>query len=78
MSSDSKAAAPEVKRQWGDLIFPRAVESPGYVGDGVYAGFDGFGVWLAVNNSDRDHRIYLEPEVLRALNQYAARFGIKP
>jgi hypothetical protein len=40
-----------------------------YLGDGVYAIFDGFGIWLHAN----DHkfptdRIYLEPEVLRALN----------
>lgn len=39
-----------------------------YIGDGVYAIFDGFGIWLHAN----DHRfptdkIYLEPEVFKSL-----------
>ena len=39
-----------------------------YLGDGVYAIFDGFGIWLYAN----DHRnptdkIYLKPEVLNGL-----------
>jgi hypothetical protein len=39
-----------------------------YIGDGVYAIFDGFGIWLHAN----DHRfptdkIYLEPQVFNAL-----------
>ena len=43
-----------------------------YLGDGVYAIFDGFGIWLHAN----DHRcptdrIYLEPSVLQALNRFA-------
>lgn len=45
-----------------------------YIGDGVYAGFDGYGVWLHAN----DHRtptdkVYLEPDVLEALNRFYAR-----
>ena len=47
-----------------------------YLGDGVYAEFDGFGVWLRAN----DHRdefatdkIYLEPEVLYQLNGFIER-----
>lgn len=41
-----------------------------YLGDGVYAEFDGFGIWLRAN----DHRdglctdkIYIEPSVLESL-----------
>ena len=46
-----------------------------YLGDGVYARFDGFGVWLLANDvvypSDR---IYIEPAVLRALNMMWQRW----
>jgi hypothetical protein len=42
-----------------------------YLGDGVYAIFDGSGVWLHAN----DHKyptdkIYLEPEVFEALRRF--------
>ena len=42
-----------------------------YLGDGVYALFDGYGIWLHAN----DHkfptdRIYLEPQVLESLNTF--------
>ena len=39
-----------------------------YLGDGVYAIFDGFGIWLHAN--DHEHptdRVYLEPQVLTDL-----------
>ena len=47
-----------------------------HLGDGVYAEFDGFGILLKAN----DHRfptdkIYLEPEVLTALNRFAERMA---
>jgi len=41
-----------------------------YLGDGVYASYDGYHIWLAVN----DHRnvvVALEPQVLEALIRYA-------
>jgi hypothetical protein len=39
-----------------------------YLGDGVYAIFDGSGIWLHANDHrDPTDRIYLEPEVLNAL-----------
>jgi hypothetical protein len=40
-----------------------------YLGDGVYASFDGYQIWLAAN----DHRnkvIALEPSVFEALENY--------
>lgn len=40
-----------------------------YLGDGVYASFDGYQIWLAAN----DHRnkiVALEPSVMEALIQY--------
>jgi len=47
-----------------------------YIGDGVYAEFDGWGVWLKANgiNND-DDKIYLEPEVLNALLKFLERFS---
>jgi hypothetical protein len=44
-----------------------------YIGDGVYAEWDGFGIWLYANSPGSDNRIYLEPEVLEALNKFAKR-----
>ena len=42
-----------------------------YLGDGVYAKYDGFGVWLLANDHlNPTDQIYLEPSVLRALNRF--------
>ena len=44
-----------------------------YLGDSVYAEFDGFGIVLTTNNGypdDPRNRIVLEPEILSALNQF--------
>jgi len=39
-----------------------------YLGDGVYAIFDGFGVWLHANDHENPtDRVYLEPQVFSAL-----------
>lgn len=49
---------------------------PRYLGDGVYASFDGYQIWLAAN----DHRnlvIALEPGVMSALVDYAEDVFIK-
>jgi len=40
-----------------------------YLGDGVYANFDGYSVWLAVNHHE-NNVVALEPEVLAHLIQY--------
>jgi len=40
-----------------------------YLGDGVYASFDGYHINLAVNHHD-NHVVALEPEVLIALQAY--------
>jgi len=45
-----------------------------YLGDGVYVAFDGFGFWLHANDhKNPTDRIYLEPEVLNALNNFVKR-----
>jgi len=42
-----------------------------YIGDGVYASFDGFGIWLtAENGMEATDAIYLEPAVLGHLNAF--------
>ena len=40
----------------------------GYLGDGVYAAFDGFGVWITAEDGIvATDAIYVEPAVLNAL-----------
>jgi hypothetical protein len=44
-----------------------------YLGDSVYAECDGFGFWLTTENglpNDPSNRIYLEPQILKALANY--------
>ena len=39
-----------------------------HLGDGVYAIFDGYGIWLHANDrKDPTDRVYLEPMVLESL-----------
>ena len=45
-----------------------------YLGDGVYASFDGYQIWLAANHHE-NKVIALEPLVLNALWAYAARIN---
>lgn len=44
-----------------------------YLGDGVYASYDGYGIALDLRGQDTFTRIVLEPEVLQALNRYSER-----
>jgi len=43
-----------------------------YLGDGVYASFDNYQIWLAVNHHE-NKQVALEPQVLKALLAYAER-----
>ncbi len=48
-------------------------ENVTYLGDGVYAEYDGLGVWLRTGDHRVtlcDEKIYLEPQVLEALSQF--------
>lgn len=48
-----------------------------YLGDGVYASFDGFQIWLAVNHH-ANKLVAIEPTVLLSLLSYAERvYGLK-
>lgn len=43
-----------------------------YLGDGLYADFDGYQIILAANNGIQDTNVvYLEPAVLKKFYQYA-------
>lgn len=44
-----------------------------YLGDGVYASFDGYQIWLSVDRGGVAESIALEPPVFRALLKYADR-----
>jgi len=51
-------------------------ESKTYIGDSVYASFDGYHVILTTENglaTDPSNRIALEPDVLVALNIFAKK-----
>uniref|UniRef100_A0A6H1ZCN5 Uncharacterized protein n=1 Tax=viral metagenome TaxID=1070528 RepID=A0A6H1ZCN5_9ZZZZ len=42
-----------------------------YCGDGVYAIFDGLGIWLHANDhKNPTDKIYLEPSVIESLNDF--------
>lgn len=49
-----------------------------YLGDGVYASFDGYHVQLDLRAQDSTTRIALEPTVLRQLISYAQKCGVLP
>lgn len=45
-----------------------------YIGDGVYASFDGYHIWLRTEREmGQWHEIALEPSVFHALTQYRTR-----
>ena len=47
-----------------------------YLGDGVYARFDGFGVVLTTEDGiNATNTIYLDAKVLNALNEYVKRMN---
>ena len=48
-----------------------------YLGDGVYAAHDGFGLWVLANDHQKPtDKIYLELPILEALNRFAAKVGM--
>lgn len=46
-----------------------------YLGDGVYASFDGYHIQLDLRGQDNTTRIALEPGVLARLNEYASEIN---
>jgi hypothetical protein len=52
---------------------------PEYIGDGVYASFDGFNIWLQTERElGRIERIAIEPETYHALQRYYTRIMTRP
>jgi hypothetical protein len=47
-----------------------------YLGDGVYASFDGYQIWLAANHHE-NKVLALEPEVFARLCEYAEMLMVK-
>jgi hypothetical protein len=43
-----------------------------YLGDAVYASFDGYHIWLRTGDGN-DNRVALEPPVLEAFVRYASK-----
>ena len=41
-----------------------------YLGDGLYASYDGFAVWLRAPREGGDHQVALEPDVMAAFVRY--------
>jgi hypothetical protein len=46
------------------------MDNPVYLGDGVYAYFDGAGIELRLNHHASPCLLYLEPEILNALQSF--------
>jgi hypothetical protein len=49
-----------------------------YIGDGLYASFDGFGFMLRAPRADGEHWVYLEPRTLADLNRFVESTRPKP
>lgn len=47
------------------------MEQEKYIGDGVYAKFDGYQIWLGAERDGINHNIALEPDVFSNLVAYA-------
>lgn len=43
-----------------------------YLGDGLYASFDGFSIKLRAPRDRGDHEVYIEPDMFKLLIKYAA------
>ena len=49
-----------------------------YLGDGVYAIFDGYGIWLHTGSHDKpEQKVYLEPGVVSSLTTFLRRANTK-
>jgi hypothetical protein len=48
-----------------------------YVGDGLYASFDGWQIRLRAPRENGDHVVYLEPETLQAFMQFVDALPIQ-
>ena len=49
------------------------IDTRKYLGDGVYASFDGYQIWLAVNHHE-NKVVALEPSVIESLIKYSNKY----
>ena len=49
-------------------------EAETYLGDGLYASFDGWQIQLRAPREFGEHLVYLDPQVFEALVRFAGRF----
>ena len=61
-----------------DVTLKRPSEREEYIGDGLYAAFDGFQFKLRAPRETGDHEVFLEPDVLRMFIEFAMQFGYRP
>ena len=54
---------------------PKKIIEDVYLGDGVYASFDGYHIVLDLRGQDNFTKIHMEPQVLEALERF--RLSIK-
>lgn len=50
-----------------------AIKNEEYIGDGVYASFDGWYVWLRTQRDNGEHLIALEPSMFERLRLYVLK-----
>ncbi len=50
--------------------FKKKWESRQYLGDGLYAMFDGFSIVLIAPRGEQEHSVALEPQVLKSFDAY--------
>ena len=44
-----------------------------YIGDGVYAGFDGVHIWVWCDRDGHEHSVAFEPETMARLTEYVSQ-----
>jgi hypothetical protein len=49
-----------------------------YLGDGLYASFDGQSFKLRAPRENGDHEVFLDPEVMRQFYAFAYLMGFRP
>jgi hypothetical protein len=50
-----------------------SIREPVYLGDGLYAEFDGYHIRLFASHGDGIHHVFLEPETLAAFLRYVEK-----
>lgn len=57
--------------------FGNELHDPEYLGDGVYAGLDGFSIWLMCDRWYGTAQVALKPDVRHSLHAYEQRIVAK-